>query len=237
MKNKVIFILWLQGFEKAPLIVKKCVMSWSYYNKNTWKIVLLSQKNLYYYVPLYLKYRHLNHAALSDIIRILLLFKYGGLWVDATTYCNKPLDDWLPNLIRPPNNFFAFFKPSSDKVVSSWFLYFSEPFHYIAKRWLDSTLQYFTLNKQPLQYFWFHNLFNTLIQNDTYFQHLWKLVPKVFASGPHFLQGQGLMKPLTPIIKSNIDSKTTPLYKLSHKCKLLPFDKKIILYYLFSTIH
>jgi hypothetical protein len=235
--KKIIFILWLQGYEKAPLIVNKCVKSWKYYNKKTWKIVLLSKKNLHHYVPFYLNYRHINKTALSDIIRIALLFKYGGLWVDATTFCNKSLDDWLPKLVEPPNEFFAFYKPSPDKQLSSWFLYFNNPFHYISKVWLDATLQYFTLHKEPIEYFWFHCLFNDLVKKNIHFQKLWDLVPKISSNGPHFLQSKGLMTALTPTIKKHIDVKVTPLYKLTYRCKLLPFNKNLILYYLFSLIN
>jgi Capsular polysaccharide synthesis protein len=37
----------------------------------------------------------LQPEALSDCIRIELLRRYGGAWADVTTYCLKPLDDWL----------------------------------------------------------------------------------------------------------------------------------------------
>ena len=40
--------------------------------------------------------RTLTAASLSDILRISLLHEFGGVWVDATVYCNRPIDEWLP---------------------------------------------------------------------------------------------------------------------------------------------
>ena len=36
--------------------------------------------------------------AKSDIIRVELLSAYGGIWVDATVYCNEPFSNWLSEL-------------------------------------------------------------------------------------------------------------------------------------------
>ena len=46
-------------------------------------------------------------AAESDLLRLYLLNKYGGVWVDSTNLCRRPLDDWLPSAAR--QGFFAFF--------------------------------------------------------------------------------------------------------------------------------
>jgi len=39
-------------------------------------------------------------------VRILLLHEFGGIWVDATLLCNRPLDEWLPSTMT--EGFFAF---------------------------------------------------------------------------------------------------------------------------------
>ena len=48
---KTIYILWFQGFDNAPEIVKKCVQSWKYYNPD-WTIILLDNTNLNNYITL-----------------------------------------------------------------------------------------------------------------------------------------------------------------------------------------
>ena len=68
----------------------------------------------------------ITYAAKSDFVRICILKKYGGLWVDATTYCTIPLDDWLEKYIQ--SGFFSFNletrpKGQPDRLLSSYFLY------------------------------------------------------------------------------------------------------------------
>ena len=31
----------------------------------------------------------------ADAVRLALLAKYGGLWIDASTICFRPFDDWF----------------------------------------------------------------------------------------------------------------------------------------------
>lgn len=241
---KNIYILWLQGFNNAPHIVKKCVQSWKYYNPD-WNIILLDIKSLKNYINInrYIPniYRlPIQKCHISDLIRIILLKKYGGLWVDATTFCNKPLNDWLPNYIT--KGFFAFEKPAPNRdpkrLLSSWFLYSNQNNDIISK-WFLKTLRflyknYYRLDK--LDYFFFHDQFYQLYKSNYQFRNDWNQVPKLFASGPHSLQNY-MRKPLTKEIKSNIDSKTIPLYKLTYKCSFPAYNKNIVIYYLYSTIH
>merc|ERR1712232_1418088 len=60
-------------------------------------------------------------AAESYLLRLILLVLYGGVWVDSTMLCRRPLDGWLPE--AAPNGFFAF-SPESIKenlpVMSSF---------------------------------------------------------------------------------------------------------------------
>lgn len=106
-----------------PEIVGMCFNSWLR-NNPTWEVVFLDDNNLHTYIDfkseLDLNREEIPLQAQSDIIRINLLKKYGGVWVDATCYCAKPLDSWLPNNLE--SGFFAFNRPNTDRMISSWFL-------------------------------------------------------------------------------------------------------------------
>jgi mannosyltransferase OCH1-like enzyme len=234
-----IYILWFQGFDTAPELVKQCVTSWKYYNPD-WNIVLLDTNTLTQYVNLEMyipdiKQKNIDNTALSDVVRCILLNEYGGLWVDATTFCNKPLNDWLPACIH--EGFFAFNKPGPDRLLSSWFLY-SEPHTYILDKWFHKTVDYYTRNNTSHTYFWFHYLFGDLYASDPIFKEIWDKVPKHSANGigPHYVQEKGMFTHVSKQIKLNIDSKITPLYKLTLKCAFLHYDETKLLYYLYSTI-
>jgi hypothetical protein len=235
---KELFILWFQGFDNAPEVVKKCLKSWSYYNID-WNINIIDKNNLKKYIKLeeYIDTTNIqiNNTALSDIVRCILLFKYGGLWVDATTFCNKSLNDWLPNYIN--EGFFAFDKPGSDRLISSWFLY-SEKNNYIISSWYKSVINYYKINSNPHTYFWFHYLFGDLYNSDNKFKEIWNNIPKLSANGvgPHYLQEKGMFNNITNQVKKDINDKITPLYKLTYKCKFFEYDETKNIYYLYSTI-
>ena len=104
---KDIYILWFQGFNNAPEIVKLCLQSWKYHNPD-WNIIELDETVLKNYINIE-KYSHINLTALSDIVRLFILNKYGGLWIDATTVCKMPLTNWLIDNLKA--GFFTFYWP------------------------------------------------------------------------------------------------------------------------------
>lgn len=116
--NRTIWILWLQGEDNAPYLVKKCISSWGKQNPD-WDVVILSEINLPDYINIQLP-ENLEIAHQSDLIRLELLAKFGGVWADATTFCMQPLDDWLHKYFN--SGFFMFSNPKSKRGVSNWFI-------------------------------------------------------------------------------------------------------------------
>lgn len=114
---KTIWFLWLQGLSEAPLVVRRCYASWVKHNPD-WNIIFLDEENLGNYIST--DTTQVITQSRSDIIRINLLAKYGGVWVDATCFCTKPLDEWLNDYM--PSGFFAFAKPAPDRMISTWFI-------------------------------------------------------------------------------------------------------------------
>ena len=121
--RKVIWSCWFQKRDQAPELVRKCLQSWEDHNPG-WEVRVLDAETVCRYVDLRshidLSRQTLIAASLSNIVRILLLHEYGGVWADATTLCNVPLDDWLP--LAANTGFFAFARPGEDRLLSSWFL-------------------------------------------------------------------------------------------------------------------
>jgi hypothetical protein len=71
--------------------------------------------------------RTISIQALSNIIRINLLAKFGGVWVDAMCFCCQPLQEWVGEHLT--SGFFAFEKPGTDRLLPSWFLAPAENCH------------------------------------------------------------------------------------------------------------
>lgn len=147
---KIIWMLWLQGFENAPEIVKKCVRTWEQANSD-WRVVRLDEDKIKKYIDIRKIIRkngeNVEKSDISDIVRIKLLAKYGGVWVDSTCICQRPLDTWLHKYMD--SGFFAFSEPAKDREIASWFLA-SRKKNYLTESWRNKYVKYFTDNN-------FHN--------------------------------------------------------------------------------
>ena len=98
---KHIFIIWFQGYDNMPEICKICYDSWRYKNPN-WKVIFIDNSNISQYVEneSLIKFKKIKPIQnYCDAVRLYLIHKYGGLYVDATIYCNIPLDNWLKKCI------------------------------------------------------------------------------------------------------------------------------------------
>ena len=230
---KKIWLYWGQGWENVPPVVKKCADSWVHYNPD-WEINFLTEETLKKYIDIG-NIKISTFAALSDIIRINLLKKYGGIWCDATVWCNKPLNEWITHY----TDFFAFSKPAPDRLIASWFLA-SSPNNYIITNWHEKVTMYWRYRTVPHNYFWFHYLFNELFQNDKQFREKWESTTPIecpinSSDGPHHFAPY-TTKQLTGVtdkFKKMIDNKISPVFKLGHHWPLEKYDK---IKYLFNSI-
>ena len=97
MKN-CIWVCWWQGLENAPEIVKRCVESIQC-NAGTHKVIVITDQNVGQYIdiPEWIKKKQaegiISRTNLSDLLRVSLLAKYGGLWLDSTFFCVGSLSD------------------------------------------------------------------------------------------------------------------------------------------------
>lgn len=144
---KKIWLLWLQGLEEAPPVVKACYTSWKERNP-TWEVVLLTEENLKEFCPReifpLLDAGNISNQAISDIIRINLLATHGGVWADATCFCVSPLDDWLKPYSA--NGFFAFsYAEGAPVAISSWFLA-GRPDSYLVREFRRAVNEYWNNN-------------------------------------------------------------------------------------------
>lgn len=119
--TKIIWTCWFQGREQMPPIIEKCVASWERKNPD-WQTIVVTEKNVEQYVPEinhFLERQDISWTGKSDILRLYLLEKYGGVWGDSSLFCNKELSQWLPEYLS--SGFFAF-QRTDRYMLSSWFL-------------------------------------------------------------------------------------------------------------------
>ncbi len=229
--KKIIWSLWFQSRDEAPQIVRKCLDSWEYQNP-TWEFRCLDANSIERYISIKdyidLDQQEITAASLSDIVRILLLHEYGGVWVDATLFCNQALDTWLPELMTA--GFFAFSVPAQNRLLSSWFLA-SEPNNLIVTRWCAQAIRYWKNRTHSDDYFWFHHQFNELCETDETVHRNWIRVPKLGANKPHAIQFTIGMYRLQSETIDLVDW-TTPVFKLTYRIDQEKYTSSCLLHYL-----
>ena len=117
----VIWTYW--NSEELPEIVQRCIDSWRRHNP-TYEVVVLNPSNLRDYIDIDIKSVSFNDspARESDMIRLLVLEKYGGVWSDATMFATQP----YPFSRTSPYQFVGYYleKFTSNRkypVLESWF--------------------------------------------------------------------------------------------------------------------
>lgn len=96
--NAPVWVCWWTGIESAPPIVQKCINSICK-NAGEHPVNIITENNYkrYITVPDYILKKmesgKMGLAHFSDYLRITLLEKYGGLWLDATIFCSKPIPE------------------------------------------------------------------------------------------------------------------------------------------------
>lgn len=154
-KNLNVWILWLQGLEDAPKIVKKCVQNIYKYLSN-YDIHIITAQNYMEYVSLpdfvvkNWKKGIISNTHFADIMRTELLIEHGGLWIDSTCYIMKE----IPEYIFEKKLFMFTYKCIEDNTIkcNNWFIY-SQPNNRTLKIIRDLLFEYWKKEKYLKEYF------------------------------------------------------------------------------------
>lgn len=146
---RIIWIYWEQGLDNAPDLVRQCVESWQRLNPD-WRLVVLDEASARAHVDMpALIGRNFDSLPIqrrSDILRLNLLARYGGVWADATCLCTRPLDAWIHDCMTA--GFFAFRDPGRDRVMANWFMA-SLPGNHLTRSFCETHNAYWRTNRFP----------------------------------------------------------------------------------------
>jgi len=185
--EKIIWQFWGQGwdFEKLPDVVKISYKSVEKYKKD-YEIIHLDMNNIndYLEIPAYIlkkvENKKMGFAHFTDIIRLALLYNYGGVWIDATIL----LTDYLPQeyfemdyfMFQRDDNlenkkdwenyddfYFSWNNEMKVRVLNS--IIFAKKNNEIIKILLDMLLIFWEHNDLVPNYFFFQVLYTELIEN------------------------------------------------------------------------
>lgn len=109
INKKYIWVLWYQGIEQAPELVKKCIKSIKK-NSYNYEVIILTKDNISKYIDIpdiilnKVDNKIITLTHFSDILRMGLLSKYGGIWVDSTCYITSNVFTKFDNVIFNSNS-------------------------------------------------------------------------------------------------------------------------------------
>jgi len=178
-----IYWCWFQGIENAPKLYQATFNSVKN-NCNNHNIIIINQTNIDQYVkfPSYIleKYekKYFSDTHFSDLLRLELLIKYGGTWIDASVLITKYEDRFFKKDL-------FFFN------LSSWFIT-SEKDSPVLKTTRDLLYEYWRRENDLCYYFLFHEFF--LIAFNRYKEDYFDM-PDISNTPEHYLQNY-LMKPM-----------------------------------------
>lgn len=95
-ENSPIWVFWWQGYNNMPDIIKMCHES-KVRNSGGHPVILLTQENINDYIQfpdcVWSKFNEkiLRIQHLADMIRVQLIQKYGGIWLDASIFCGREI--------------------------------------------------------------------------------------------------------------------------------------------------
>lgn len=186
-----IWFCWFQGLEKAPELVKRCYQSVKE-NLPEKDLILLTSENMFQYVmfPDYIldKWQsgQITNTHMTDLLRLELLIKYGGMWVDATVLCTRE-EDKIPSYFFDSDLFlYQQLKPGRDghsTYISSWLMSAKTNNKVLmATRYL--CYEYWKKNNRMMDYFLLHDFLSIVLE---YYPEDWKKIVPVDNSTPHIL--------------------------------------------------
>lgn len=212
-EHDTIWWCWLQGIENAPEIVKACYRSLQKLGR---KIVVLDEENIPRYVELPAhvteKYQRgiIGRAHYTDLVRLELLTRLGGAWIDATTWVSGT-ERIIPLLEEEDLFFFRAGNVSQYIIFDNWFMHARKP-----SRILEATKEmlyaYWADEDEAKHYFIFHLMMTLACQH---FQEEYDRIP-VFSNEPcHVLQYE-LLRPYKPRRWGQI-MEMSDIHKLTYK--------------------
>lgn len=186
--NKI-WMYWGQGIENAPELVQKCYNSIKE-NISSKEIIMLNDSTYKEYVsfPEHIQKKIdsgvITKTHFSDLLRLELLIKHGGTWIDSTVYCSG--NNYEKFMFEDDLFFFQCLKPGLDghaNCISSWFLT-AKTNNEILLLTRELLYKYWKTHTKMIDYFLLHDFMQIALET---YEDDWKKVILVDNATEHIL--------------------------------------------------
>jgi len=149
---KKIWTYW-NDKKNIPELVLKCIDTWKDENLD-YSIEILDINRIKELVDIDLRDMNIDEnffARHSDIARLLIIAKYGGIWLDATIICTKSLK-WINEIHKRENvEFIGYIAPHTTNqktpIIENWFLA-AIPRSKFVMDWLKESIKMINFNDE-----------------------------------------------------------------------------------------
>ena len=152
---KIIWSYW--DNPEVPEFIADCKKNWTKFAPN-YKIIQLNRNNIENYVTMTKNWKSLKSYRQADILRLKLLEKYGGIWMDASILLLENPDNFIGG------NITLFTTPTTtndNPVYENWFIA-STKGNVIIKKWIAEVE---TAIKDPSNYLALSSDYNKKLVN------------------------------------------------------------------------
>lgn len=187
--SRRIWFCWLQGMDEAPELVKACLVSVKRMFPE-YEVTVITNKNWTQYVTVrdYAVEKWdkgvIPPALFADILRLELLIKYGGTWIDATVLCTGMGEDGrhrkhVERAMSADLFMFQYRQPGSPKFsgTGNWFIS-AKTNNVMLMVLRDILYEYWRDYDCLIEYYIFHLFFSVLAEH---FQEEMKRMPLAYA--------------------------------------------------------
>lgn len=226
----VLWQYWAQGWDQVPGTVARCAASVDEFAEG-YRIIRLSDANLdeYLRLPDFIAEKRscMTRTYFSDLLRVLLLRTYGGLWLDATVLLTAP----VPHSVRDAG-FFVYRRDPAEPDKTYWertYAYYygwhprfrvnmlssimaARKDHPLLGALCDASLAWWRGHSVIPDYFFLQILFDVLLKE----QMPGILPPPESDCRPHYLQ-QSLNDASFRLMPREEILRTIPMHKLTYK--------------------
>ncbi len=224
--DRIIWQYWAQGYDSVPDVVRKCLDSVDRYASD-YTVVRLTDANVadYLEVPAFIqeKREKMTTAHYSDLLRLMLLKTYGGIWMDATIMLTGPVPEEYAR-----QDFFVFRRDPNEPNIKYWRNVYAYYFGW-AKGFRVNMLNSFIISRKgaepvaslcDLMLLWWRD--HEGLPDYFFFQILYDVYAKPSAclvisdTLPHYLQ-QSISDPAFCLMLRDEIEKRISIHKLTYK--------------------
>lgn len=200
-ESEKVFTIWFQGEDNAPDIVKACFRSMRSNLKQ--ELIILDEHSIYDWIQLpphiidKWKRGLITPTHFSDICRVELLYRHGGIWIDSTCFVTEAIPDNILN-----EEFFVYMAGTKLQrkftFIQSCFIRARKAYP-LLDIWRKLLYEYWRREDKLIDYYTLHLLLCFAVKNNNQANLLFNKMPKIDQDPTHRLWYSGFKNaPFSP---------------------------------------